>query len=407
MQIQKDKFSIYKNIKFFYMAAFVLTLLIVIFHAISDLSISYQEAVVFFDKKSILHYIVVLSCKIFGQNDLGLRLPFVVFYLLSAFLMFEICKFELKRQLDRYLCVGIFMILPGVLSSAILVNEAVLVIFLSLLFVLLYLNNQKKYYVLLVICLFVDNSFAIFYLALFFYGIFKKDSKLFSLALALFTISMYLYGFDVSGKPKGYFLDTIGIYSAVFSPLVFLYFIYAIYRITIKEEKNLLYFIAFVSFMFALLFSLRQKLMLEDFLPFSVISLPIVIKVFLNSYRVRLPKHRKVHFIFFTFILSSLVLNSLLTIFNKPLYIFTKTPKKHFVYKYHIAKELSIWLHKNGYKAISSKDKDMLKRLKFYAISESESLILEEIKPKNARENDFLIKYSGKDITAFRISKGQ
>lgn len=396
-----------RNLRFAYIFGFVAILLLVIFYAISELSISYQEAVVFFDKKSILHFLVVLSCKIFGQNDFALRLPFVLFYLISAFLMFEICKFELKRELDRYLCVGIFMILPGVLSSAILVNEAILVIFLSLLFVLMYFKNQKSYYILLIVCLFVDNSFAIFYLSLFFYGIFKKDSKLISLTLVLFTISMYLYGFDVSGKPKGYFLDTIGIYSAVFSPFVFLYFAYAIYRTTIKEKKDILYFIAFVSFMFALLFSLRQRLFLEDFLPFSVISLPIMIKVFLNSYRVRLPRHRKFHLVFFILVLSSLALNSLLTIFNKPLYIFTKTPKKHFVYKYHIAKELSSWLHKNGYLNINSADKEMLKRLEFYHINKGESFILKEIEPSKATKDDFIVKYSGKKVTAFEVKKGQ
>jgi hypothetical protein len=45
-----------------------------------------------------------------------------------------------------------------------------------------------------------------------------------------------MYSFDTGGKPKGYFLDALGVYAAIFSPLLFLYFIYSMYRILIKEE---------------------------------------------------------------------------------------------------------------------------------------------------------------------------
>ena len=142
---------------------------------------------------------------------------------------------------------------------ALLVNNGIIVIFFSLLFTYLYLKEYKvASHLVLIVCLFIDNSFAIFYIALFAYAIMKRKTDLLILTLILFSASMYLYGFDTGGKPKEYFIDTLGVYAIVFSPLLFLYFVYAMYRILIKEEKNLLWYISFFSLVVSLLLSLRH-----------------------------------------------------------------------------------------------------------------------------------------------------
>jgi len=373
-------------------------------YGIGQLSISYHEAAVFFEGKGVLHYFVRASCALFGQNDWALRLPFVVIHFISAFLLYKIAKPLLKRKMDRLFSVLIYLMLPGVSAAALLVNEASLTILLTLLFVWLHQNGYRTVsLVVLCLSLAVDNSFAIFYLALFFYGIAAKDRLLFILALGLFGLSMSFYGFDTGGKPRGYFLDTFGVYAAAFSPLFFLYYMYAIYRIAIKEKKEILWYITFVAFAFSFLLSLRQQLMLEDFLPFAVIAVPLVVGVFFNSFRVRLPRHRRWHASLAMIVLFSLSINFVMTIFNKPIYHLVRDADKHFVYNYHVAKEVAAWLHKETVYAVKAPDAKLQLRLRFYGIDKSEEYFLQEVTGQEAQENDFLLMYSGKKVAHYRI----
>ena len=296
--------------------------------------------------------------------------------------------------------------LPGVNSAAILVNSAYLSIFFTLLFVYLYMCGHKKISLILLISMvFADDSFAVLYISLFFYGLFNKDKKLLSISFFLFLGSMYLYGFDTGGKPKGYFLDALGVYATVFSIPIFIYLIYALYRIMIKEEKSLLWYISFFTLTISLILSMRQKLPLENFVPFVVIAIPLGVKVFLNSYRVRLPKHRRYHNLLLFIVLFFLVVNLSVSYINKPLYYLLKIPKNHLAYKYHIAKELAEELKTRGIKNINLKDKQLALRLKFYGIEDGGK---DELSHSFFKKNSFEaieIKYYGKIIKSFYIYK--
>lgn len=338
-------------------------------YATQTLSISADEADIFFNQTNIAHYLALYSTEWFGKSDFTLRLPFILLHLASMVLLYKIGKIFLKKRFDRILSIAIYAFLPGVNSVALLVNNSVVVIFITLLFTYLYLLEYKiASHAVLILSLFIDNSFAIFYIALFVYALANRKIDLLLLTLILFGASMYLYGFDTGGKPKGYFVDTLGIYAAVFSPLLFLYFIYAMYRILIKEEKNLLWYISFFSLVVSLILSLRQKLLLEDFAPFVVLAIPLMIKVFFNSYRVRLPAFRKLHTLFFAIVLSSLFLNTLASYLHQPLYTLMDEPTKHFAVKYHVAKELAEELKAKGITKVLVKDERMALRLKFYDI---------------------------------------
>lgn len=375
--------------------------LLLLFYSLSELSISYLEALIFFKKSSPLHYIVTASCTLLGQNDFGLRVPFLVLHIASALLIYKISKYYVKTEIERFLSMLFYILLPGVNAAALIVNEASLVIFLTLLFIWSWQNRYHIFsYAILIFSLFIDNSFAILYLILAFYGYFRKQKLLMFLSIILFGACMYLFGFDTAGKPKGYFLDTLGVYAATFSPLLLLYYIYTLYRITIKERKSLLWFIAFGAFVFAFIFSLRQKLPLEDFLPFAVISVPLMIRVFFNSYRVRLPAFRKIHLMLFIVIFISLIINFLLTINNKVLYIFYENPKKHFAYKHHVAKELSKWLHHKKINSIDTNNEKLALRLQFYGIGKGGKKRL-IISANN--QNTFKVKYFGKTIERFGV----
>ncbi len=368
------------------------------------LSISYKEATIFFDERSFLHYLVTFSTQIFGQNDYALRAPFILLHLLSIILMYQISKFYLKRDEDRLLSVLVFVLLPGIVSSALLVNSASVVIFFTLLFISLFLRKKESLYIILLpLLLLVDNAFIILYLALVAYGLYAKNRFIMIYASLLFLIGLYMYGFAVGGKPRGYFLDTFAAYSLVFSPLLFLYFFYTMYRILVREKKSILWVISFSALMISILFSFRQRIMIEDFAPFVVVSVPLMVQVFVKSYRTRLPELRRMHNITFVIIFSFLLLNFYATYFNQYFYRFLENPKKHFAYKYHIAYELAKKLHALGIEAINSEDKQMQKRLKFYKIQEGGRYKLEESALYHDSD-DVTISYMSHPIISYNVT---
>ncbi|MDR1554912.1 MAG: hypothetical protein LBS39_02675 [Campylobacteraceae bacterium] len=388
----------------------VLTVLLVIaasvfllFFGVSTLSISYYEADIFYNQNQVVHYLVRFFCAIFGQNDYALRAPFILLHAGSAFLLYLVSKPLLKREIDRIISVFIYVMLPGVISAALLVNSAGIVIFITLLFLFLKQKEQKiPMYLTLFLALFLDKSFIVLYFLLFFYAVVKKDGMMVVMSLVFFAFSAYMYADQLvqisSGKPRGYFLDTFGIYAAIFSPLLFLYFIYAQYRILVKGGKNILWWLSFGVFIASLLLSFRQRIPFDNFAPYLVIATPLLVGTFLNSFRVRLPAHRKFHKIFAFLIILSLVLNSTIVFANHYLYAFFDKPKSHFAYKYHVAKDLAEILRKREIYEIQTDDRLLSLRLKFYGIEQGNTAVLEQ-----SLTGDIVIKYANRDIIRFKV----
>ncbi len=389
---------------------------IILLYTASSFSISYGEALNYFqgdiwstathnffdlNHLNLLYILTHTSTYIFGQNDIALRLPFILFYISSVIISYLLTKDYFKSENIRLFSIVIFMLLPGINSAALLVNESIIVVFFTLLYLYLFKITNKEHYWLLVLCLFIDNSFAIMYLALFFYSLKKKDNILLIVSLILFGISMQMYGFDTGGRPKGYFLDTFGAYASIFSPMIFLYFFYAMYRMMIKWEKDLYWYISFVAFAFSLILSMRQKINIEDFAPFVVIAIPLMVKLFMHSFNVRLPIFRKKHYIFAIFSLTILLINFIVFIFNKQLYLILDNPNQHFAANYHIAQELAEKLKQNGIKNILSDSYEMQTRLKFYGIQKSDNLYLTETKTQKTKH--IAIKINGKTIKDYYI----
>lgn len=370
----------------------------------NNLSISYKEALNFFVNTSLLSLITNTSAYIFGQNDIALRLPFLIFYLLSILLMYKTTEGFFKKESDRYISLIIFMVLPGLLSASLLVNSAIVVTFCILLYIYYYKKENKHSYILLVLFLFIDNSFAIFFLALFFYSLNKKNTKLLIASLVLFGLSMGIYGFESGGKPRGFLLDTFGIYASIFSPLLFIYFFYSVYRSGIRKQRNLIWYITTTSLVFSLLLSIRQRVYIEDYAPFVVIFLPYMVRIFFHTVRVRLPQFRYRHYYTAAIVMFILIINVLITVFNKPLYLIIENPKKHFAYKYNIAKEIAQELKRNGIDFISSEDKKLLLRLKFYDINEGDKFYV-TTKEQFFYDLKLPISYHGKTIVTLYIIK--
>lgn len=391
------------NIKYDYLFYFILSILVVILIYVSNtLSISYKEALNVFENSSVLTYITKTSIYIFGQNDIALRLPFTIFYTLSVLLMYKLTLNYFKYKKDQFLSILIFMILPGVLSASLLVNSAIVVLFFTLLYIYIYEKNKEHPIWLLFLLVFIDNSFAIFFLALFFFSLKEKEKKLIYLSLFLFSLSMYIYGFQTEGKPKGYFLDTFAIYATIFSPLMFIYFIYTIYRAGIKNERTFVWYISTTALLVSLLFSFRQRVYIEDFAPYVVISIPFMLKMFYHSYRVRLSVFRRKHYILGLIVLFMLLVNCLLTIINKPLYLFLPDEKKHFAYKYHFAKDIASKLKSYGINKINVNDERLQLRLKYYGIEKGNQFYVSKNKNENVIKT-LIISYYNKELIKLYI----
>lgn len=368
---------------------------IILVWLIGHYSISTKEADIFFNQSfTPLALITHFSTTLFGQNDYALRLPFIFFYIGSSIILYLLTDNYFRLQRDRFISIFIFMLLPGVNSAALLVNESIIVVFGTLLYLYLYKLREKEHYILLVLFLFIDNSFAILFLALFFYSLNKKDNTLLFVSLTLFGLSMSMYGFRVDGTPKGYFLDTFAIYATIFSPVLFLYFFYSLYRIGIKWEKDLFWYISITALGLSLLFSLRQKVAIDDFAPFVVIAIPIMVRLFIHSLRVRLKEFRYFHYLMLRITIGVLLLSFLLFIFNKSFYLFLKDPESHVANAHYMVKELADELKELKVEGVTTEDKRLALRLKFYGISENKNILLSENKiGLNDREINIMYKH--------------
>lgn len=371
---------------------------------IDTFSISSKEADIYFAQSStFLSLVVHFSTTLLGQNDYGLRIPFVLFYAGSMVLLYLLTKDYFRTQRDRVVSMIIFMLLPGVNSAALLVNESIIVIFGTLLYLYIYKIYKIHAYVLLVCFLFIDNSFAILFLALFFYGIQQKENSLIGLSLLLFGCSMTLYGFNLHGSPRGYLLDTIAIYATIFSPVLFLYFFYALYRIGLKWEKDLYWYISMTALVLSLFFSLRQKVSIDDFAPFVVIAIPLMVRLFLHSLRVRLRQFRTIHYMILRLSLGVLLLSFFALLLNKSFYLYLNDPSSHIANEHYIAKELAQELSKKNIDAVACENKKFVNRLKFYGIGYNANVLLSEKKSDLYNEEEIQIFFENTLIKRFYI----
>lgn len=363
----------------------------------NSLSISYKEAFTFYEERNLLHYLMHASTSLFGQNTLSARIPFIFFYILSVILMFQMTNNYFKSEQDRLITIGIFMCLPGIVGASLLINNSIVVIFCTVLYLYRYKVTGEHNFYLLFLFLFIDNSFAILYLALFFYALQNRHNTLLIVSLLLFGLSMYLFGFETSGKPKSHFVDLFAIYATIFSPIIVMYFFYSMYRVGIKGKKSIFWYISVTALIFSFLLSFRQKIAIEDFAPFVVVTIPMMMKLFFHSLRVRLPMFRNKHYVVVYFAIAVLALNVLVILLNKPLYLILKNPENHFAYKYHFAQEVADVLKQNNITAVTSHDKELNLRLKYYGIEENKNHLISLV-PLKKFDKKFYIVYYNKHI---------
>lgn len=358
---------------FFILGVDALTL----FLQIPGLSIAPHEARIFYESDSLLHHIVTLSTSLFGNNHYALRLPMLILHVMSVLLFYDIAKPYIKYERDRLWISVIYMLLPGVISASLLVNSAGIVLFFLMLYIYMYQRCYKASYLLLPLLFLVDESFMFLYVGIALYAFEQKKQRLMFVSIALFVASAMLYGFDFGGRPRGAFVDTLALYAAIFSPIVFVYLFYVLYRRTVLGHRDQLYYIATSAFVISLLLSFRQKIEIETFAPFLMIALPLAMQTFFHSYRVRLSQFRKRYWQVFSIAFGLLMIHAVIVFFHREMYLFLENPKEHVTYRMHIPEALSSQLKSEGILCLDTQKKKLQKQLRFYGIGKCDTYRLE------------------------------
>ena len=304
---------------------------IAVLYLAASAPISPHEAKAFYLESNIVSSLMHMGDTLSG-NLFGLRIFFVFFGFLSILFFYEFSRRYFSKREDAYLATFIFMLLPGIVTGSTLANVAIVVLPFVLLFVLLY---EKNHYILLpfimLILFFIHESSIIFFIALFIYGILHKDIRL-SIFSGVFLIAfVYLAkGIEIGGAPSGHFAEIFGLYATIFSPLVFFYFFYTMYRVLLREKKSLIWYISFTALLFSLLLSIRQRIGITDFTPYVLISIPLMLHIYHNSLRVRLPEFQKKYILGFRVIMATLLLSGLSILLYQVMFDITKDTKRFY-----------------------------------------------------------------------------
>jgi hypothetical protein len=370
---------------------------------IQGLSISFYEANILYTDTSPLKNYITFFLNTFGWNDYALRLPMIVLHLLSATLLYQISSYYVSRRDDRLWVLLIYLLLPGITSSALLVSNAGLKIVAIFAFVYTYLRFKDWSLLVLPLFIFLDETAILLYFSIALFGFFRKQWLMGSISVGLMMGAFFHFGIDVGGKPEGRFLDALGIYSAIFSPIVFVYLFYVLYRRYMSNERDLLWMIASIMFIFSLLLSFRQKVNIQDFAPYLMVALPLCAQTFFHTYRVRLSIFRRRYQMLFYGAFILLIMNALVVFFNPWLYKWIKKPKDHFSYSMHVAKELAQTLGSHHIHCVSADDEPMQLRLRFYGIGECKQFHLS--KKANKKSEKVTISYIGTPIYTVYVTK--
>ena len=294
------------------------------------------------------------------NNDFALRFIPLIFSFFSLILFYKLSEEYLKPKY-KYFTTLIFIFIPGFIISSIIINKSIFLIFFTLLFVYFFKKMRLFSYFLLISYVFIDYSFISLYFALIFYAIYKKDTKLLVFSLILLAINANYFDYKIHGRPRGYFLDVLGTYILIFSPFVFVYFLYTLYK-GFFLKKDVLFFIGALSFLLSIILSFRQRIKIDDYAPFVLPYTIYMIKIFLNSYKVRLPRFRKSYKLLFIFLFSTMF------IFDIALFLNQYTPAKNLSSSFYFIKNLSKILKKKNIDNIKCNNKYLCQSLKFYGI---------------------------------------
>lgn len=367
---------------------------------IGEISISDKEARNLFYSDHIFFNFLNFLNSHFQQNDYAIKIPLLVLHFFNLMLLYGICRHTLKHKSYSLICILIYIALPGVNLSALLLFESSWIIFFTFLVGYIYVRYKKIPWVLLFILSFLISGIIILFLGIAVFLLKNKNFKGFAFCLLCLVLNVYISHFNIGGRPQTYFLETLAQIAVLYSPLLFIYYAYSIYWGMI-HKNNLLCYIAGTSVVFCILLSLRQNINFYTLVPQSLIALPIMVQCFLNDLKVRLPQFRKRHYFFASIVILFLILQIGFIFGNKVTYFFSNKP--NFASSYYFAKEIATQLKRLDITAIHTQSISLRLQLSFYGIKDNRGLAL--IPTKDKRHADIIVSYNNTPIYLFKIQK--
>ncbi len=366
-----NRLSFYLFLPFYLMALLYLAI---------TLPIGSHEASIYYSGSGILYTLTHLFDG-YLLNGLNFRLPFLLFGFLNIFLFYKMSRHYFDNISESYLATVIFALLPGIITSIILVNIAVIVISLVLFFLIFY---EKKLYLgqalSIVMLLIVHDASVIFFISLTLFSAVKRDRLLFGISLTFTVISLLFFnGLEIGGRPSGKFIELFGLYMALFSPLVFLYFFYSLYRIWLRESKDILWYISFTAFVLSILLSLRQRVDMTDFAPYVIVAVVLMLLTYYRTLYVRLPQFQKFYRVGFYLVFSSLIFSAMVILFHQLFFYLIDDKSKHFAYKFYEPYWQVLELKEIGQNCYTVKNQKVQYQLKYYGIEKCEELDVPKI----------------------------
>jgi len=349
--------------------AFILFYISALFYLAVTLPIGPNEAMLYYTAKKTLGFLIHLFHNIFN-NPLEFRLPFLLFSILNSYLFYKVSQIYLEKKEQSYLATTIFLLLPGIITASVIVNIAVVVITLVLSFIILYEKKQIVWQgVSMLLLLFTHDASLIFFIPVAIFATVQRKKMLLVLSVIFSLISLFYFNtLEIGGKPEGRFLELFGLYIALFSPLVFLYFFYALYRIWLREAKDILWYISFTAFIFSIILSLRQQVIMTDFAPYVVVSVVLMLLTYQKTLDVRLPQFQMEYKMGYRVVILSLVFFSSIIVFHKPIFYFLDDKSRHFAYKFYEPYWQVEELHEIGQNCYTVKNQKVQYQLKYYGM---------------------------------------
>ncbi|MBN2825040.1 MAG: hypothetical protein JXQ76_06955 [Campylobacterales bacterium] len=336
--------------------------------------ISPHEAETLYHKESIDHFLMHLFIP-YLDGFIAFRLPYYLFGILNIFLFFELSRYYYKTLRERYIATTLFIILPGVVTSVILVNISVVVISWLLIFLISYHKNWSVLQITsLIVLLFVHESAIIFFISLAIYSYFRKKWYLFWIVLLLIGMTLYLGEYlEIGGIPRGHFVAIFGLYAAIFSPFVFVYFCYALYRLYHEKKHDIVWYIAATGLLFSFLLSIRQQVIITEFSPYILIGSIFLYRVYSESLKVRLKVYQRTYKRIFIFTLLTLLIGTLSIFLHRPLFWLFEDKSRHFAYTIYEPYWLSEELKSKNIDCYDTKFIKKAAQLQYYGITSCSS----------------------------------
>ena len=286
-------------------------------------------------------------------DTVGLRLLPYLLGLANLWLFYSLLKDYFDRVEDRRFTLVLFALLPGVVVSNVLLNDAIFALTLTLLFLHAYrLNITWLQIGSLLLLLSTDTAVFSLYLAIGLYAWKKKQRSLALFSLILMAAALAFGLFDVGGRPRGHLPELFGIYAALFSPLFFVYYFYALYRTALEGPRDIYWTIAFTALVISILLSIRQQILIVDFSPYLLVGTMIPVAVYLRSLRVRMRRFQRGYRVAGAVVLVTLLLSTMSVVFHRPIYELLGKPRKFFVAPAYIYRDLAKELQDEGRKCV-------------------------------------------------------